>query len=186
MWIKAHTCEARCWLCVCLWHDSFTCETWFIYMCDMTLSCGDMTRSRVCQDSFICVAWLIHLCDMTDSSVWHDSCIYVIWLIHICDMTLARDMSDTHANRHTHACDRPGSWWRHNACVMSHMNECHYKIWMLYYAYGWVTTNVDDACNTYEWVTSHMFDRPSSWRRQDAHRRGQGAFDRGVYVCQVF
>ena len=33
------------------WHDSFTCVTWLIHMCDMT-------HSHVWHDSFICVQWL--------------------------------------------------------------------------------------------------------------------------------
>jgi len=48
-----------------VWHDSFTCVTWLIHMCDMT-------HSHVWHDSFTCVTWLIHMCDMTNSHVWLD------------------------------------------------------------------------------------------------------------------
>jgi len=41
-----------------------------------------MTHSYVWHDSFTCVTSLIHMCDMTHSYVWHDSFICVTWLIH--------------------------------------------------------------------------------------------------------
>jgi len=63
-----------------VWHDTFICVTWLIYMCDMT-------HSYVWHDSFICVTWLVRMCDMTHSCVWHDSFICVTWLILTCDMT---------------------------------------------------------------------------------------------------
>ena len=63
-----------------VWHDSFTCVTWLIHMCDVT-------HSYVWHDSFICATWLVHMCDMTHSYVWHDSFICVTWLVHICDAT---------------------------------------------------------------------------------------------------
>ena len=59
-------------------HNSFTCGTWLIHMCDMTHSYVDKPHSQVGHDSFICGTWLIHLCDMTHSYVRHDS--------FICDM----------------------------------------------------------------------------------------------------
>jgi len=39
-------------------------------------------------DSFTCVTWLISICDMTHSHVWHDLLVHVTWLISICDMTM--------------------------------------------------------------------------------------------------
>jgi len=72
------------------WHDSFTCVTWLIHMCDMT-------HSYVWQNSFICVTRLTDVCVMTHSYVWHDSSTILKWLVpiyhyipqlmHICDMT---------------------------------------------------------------------------------------------------
>ena len=54
------------------WHDSFTCVTWLIHVCDMT-------HSYVWHDSFTRVTWRIHMRDMTHLYVWHG--------IHMCDMT---------------------------------------------------------------------------------------------------
>jgi len=81
-----------------MWHDSFTCVTWFIQIGSISLWL------------FTCVTWLIHVCDITHmcdmthpdwvdiimnirkrdvthSSVWHDSCICVAWLMYTCDLT---------------------------------------------------------------------------------------------------
>ena len=63
-----------------VWHDSFICVTWLIYMCDMP-------HWNVWHDSFVCVTWLICMCDMTHLYVLHDSFVCVTWLICICDMT---------------------------------------------------------------------------------------------------
>jgi len=41
----------------------------------------------VWHDSFTCVTWRIHMCDMTHSYVWHDSCMCVTSLIHMRDVT---------------------------------------------------------------------------------------------------
>jgi len=64
-----------------VWHDSFTCVTWLIHMCDMT-------HSHVWHDSFTCVTWLIHMCDMTHAHVWDDSFACVTWLTNICSYFL--------------------------------------------------------------------------------------------------
>jgi len=44
-----------------VWHDSFLCVPWLIFMCAMTHSC-------VCHDSFLCVPWLIPMCAMHSPS----------------------------------------------------------------------------------------------------------------------
>jgi len=46
---------------LCVWHD-----TWHIHACDMNHAC-------VCHDSFTCLTWLVHLCDITptDGNVEH-------------------------------------------------------------------------------------------------------------------
>ena len=81
-------------ICTC---DSFMCETWLIYM-------GDMTHSYVRHDPFVCATWLVrktwlirtchdtfvgvcdlfmcvtrHIsrCHMTCSCVWHDSFVFM-------------------------------------------------------------------------------------------------------------
>jgi len=43
-----------------VWHDSFICTTWLIYM-------YDMPHLYVWHDSYTCVTWLIHMRDMTHS-----------------------------------------------------------------------------------------------------------------------
>jgi len=75
-----------------VWHDSFTCVTWRIYvnswhiyiwcgwfMSDMThfwmtsrICIRDMTMN-VCHDSFTCVTWRIYVCGITHFYVWHGS-----------------------------------------------------------------------------------------------------------------
>jgi len=85
----------------CVWHDSFTCVTWLLQMCDVTHSYAwcDVFHSYVWQDSwmydvyisFICVTGLmnlwrvyfIHMCDSTHecmtwlTTVWHVSRMFV-------------------------------------------------------------------------------------------------------------
>ena len=113
LYIPIHTCDMThsyvwhdpCVTCMAhsrLWHDSFICVTWPIYM-------FDMTHAYIWHKSFICVTFLLHNSDMTHSYIWHDSfnnawhdsfwtclqdfnCssdsfICVIWLIHTCDIT---------------------------------------------------------------------------------------------------
>jgi len=92
-----------------VWHDSFTCVTWLLCMCDMTplyvwcdsITCMtwlihmcDITPLYVWCDSFTCATWFIYMCEMTHSYVWkshsylwHGSIICATWLIYICDMT---------------------------------------------------------------------------------------------------
>ena len=74
--IMSHIYMSHCHKHEYVWHDSFTCVTWLIYMCDMM-------HSRVWTDSCIWVIWRIHMCDMTHLYVRHDSFIRVTWLLHI-------------------------------------------------------------------------------------------------------
>jgi len=74
------------------WHDSFTCVTWLIRMCDRT-------HLYAWYNAFWCVTWLIRMCicaqeaDCTENvttlgtCVWHDSFTCVTWLIRTCDRT---------------------------------------------------------------------------------------------------
>jgi len=79
-----------------VWHDSFMCETWLIYMCDITQSetwlihMCDITQSET---------WLIHMCDITQSETW---LIYMCditqsetWLIYMCDITQSDSSYDS-------------------------------------------------------------------------------------------
>jgi len=63
-------------LCVCrvVGHDSFTCLTWLIHMCEMT-------HSYVWHDSFIHITTLSHMCDTTCSNIWHDSFTCIFFLL---------------------------------------------------------------------------------------------------------
>jgi len=81
-------------MCVCVWHDSFTCVTCNIFACDMTAQCQDAPkylwrdpfvftgRNIPCTREifFIFITWRIHMCDMTHSrtrrwftNMWHNS-----------------------------------------------------------------------------------------------------------------
>jgi len=66
--------------------DAFLCETWLK---------RDMTPSHMWHNSFICVTWRIYMRDTTHSYVWHTACICVPWLTHICDTTHALVWQDT-------------------------------------------------------------------------------------------
>jgi len=84
-----------------VWHDSFICIPWLIYLCAITHWIWDESFVRVthhlcvwhdysdvCRDSFISVIWHTHMCAVTHSYVWHESSICVPpWLVHMCDMT---------------------------------------------------------------------------------------------------
>ena len=89
-------------------HDSFTCATWLIHMCDvtpsrvwhdpLTLSLAETgapslaygsSMHGVCVIStcvtcftFTCATWLMQICDMTHWQVWRYSFTCVTWLIH--------------------------------------------------------------------------------------------------------
>jgi len=78
-------CDLMRWYVICgmthayVWHDSFTCVTWLMFVLWSHLF-----------DTF---QYLSHMCD--------DSCIYVTWLIHMCDMTRTRSFAcATGANLH--------------------------------------------------------------------------------------
>ena len=53
-----------------MWHDSFICETWLVYMCDMS-------HVRVWHCTFTCTTWLPHMCHWTYLYVRHESFIFV-------------------------------------------------------------------------------------------------------------
>ena len=53
---------------------------WLIRMCRA------FTHMHTDHDSFTCVTWLIHMCDVTHSHVWRDSFTCVTWLIHMCQI----------------------------------------------------------------------------------------------------
>ena len=63
---------------LCVWHDSFMCATWLIYVCDMT-------HLYVWHDSARCVTWLMHMWDSARCVSWliHMSARFVSWLIHM-------------------------------------------------------------------------------------------------------
>jgi len=64
------------------WHDSLTCVTRPIHLCDMTHPYVWMTFLYVWHESCICVTWLSHVCDGT-----YFEFTYVTWLIHLCHET---------------------------------------------------------------------------------------------------
>jgi len=107
-----------------VWHDSSTCVTWLIHMCDMT-------HSHVWHDSLSCVTWLIVMCEMTHSHVWHDSFTFVTWLIHMCDMTHSHVWHDSLScvTWLMHMCDmtHPHVWvtWLIHMCDMTHCHVWH-------------------------------------------------------------
>jgi len=119
-----------------VWHDSFMCVTWLIYVCDMT-------HLRVWHDSFTCVAWLIYVCGMTHLCVWHDSFMCVAWLIYVCDMT--------------HLCVWHDSFmcvaWLIYVCGMTH---CHEYIFMYMYMYMYARVIMCDVRVMYACVTWHI------------------------------
>jgi len=106
-----------------VWHDSFTCVTWLIQMCDIThFKCVTWLISSVWHDSFRCVTRLIYMRDMTHSDVWRDS-------FHICDMThsyvwrvsFKHDTTHSHEWHDTFICVT----CRIRICVMTYSNVRH-------------------------------------------------------------
>ena len=71
-WLHSFTCDSFTWgshiphshgrhdLFTRVWHDSFTCVTWLIHMCEMT-------HSHVRHNSFTCMTWPIRCA----AGVWH-------------------------------------------------------------------------------------------------------------------
>jgi len=131
-------------------------------MCDMTHSCS------ICiAHVMIWVAWLIHMCDMTHPYVWHDSSRCVTWLIHICLTWLI------HMCERTHLCVSHGSFifvtWLIHTCGLQLasvlINEsCNTYEWVMTHVGERVShvrsgrvTHVNESCNTCEWVMSHIW-----------------------------
>jgi len=86
----SHSCVP--WLIHILWHDSFMCVSWLLYMCAMThlhVSHGNWTSVRhfALITTHLVVTCLVH--------VYHDSFIRVPWLLHICTMTHSYVCRDT-------------------------------------------------------------------------------------------
>jgi len=135
-----HFLFRKCLLYV--WHDSFICVTWLIYMCDMThlyVWCDSLT----CVTWLICmcdrerswysrhaplfdqnalmmrVTWLMNMCDVTRWYVWHDSFICVTWLIHMCDMTHSYLWQDSFVcvTWLIHMCDMTRWYVWHGSCI---------------------------------------------------------------------
>jgi len=105
--------ESDVWDDFPLWHDSFTCATWLLHMCDMT-------HPFVSRCSFICFTrltymkiifntnahWIRSLRRLPPACVWHDSFICVTWLMHTCDMT----QHDSFSDRLIHVRDMTHLW----------------------------------------------------------------------------
>jgi len=108
-------------------HDSFTCVTGLIYICDMAhytcvtrlIHMWDMTHAYVWHDSFVCVTWLKIMCDMTHQYVWQDSFMRVIKRIHVCDMNHSYVWHDSFicVTRLIHTCDKTLSYVWHDASM---------------------------------------------------------------------
>jgi len=65
-----------------VWHDSFTCVTWFMFTCDVTHTPEAAGWQNSGQQLYH-----IHSCDMTHTHLWHDSCMRVTWRIYTRDVT---------------------------------------------------------------------------------------------------
>jgi len=90
-----HVCAMTC---SCVWHDLFTCVTWFVHVCD-TSSWAQTCKcfpACVCHDWLIFVSRLVHVWAMTRPCVflcflgaimYIFPCMYVPWLVNVCDMT---------------------------------------------------------------------------------------------------
>jgi len=164
-WVMSHTGPSF-GHCFCLrpgnvvtgvWHDSFICVTWLMYMCGMAHSC-------VWHDSFLRVTWLIHVCDMTHSYVWHNSVINVTWLIYMYGTTHSCIWNVCEMTRAT----KSGAIYICKSHV-THMNvSCHPYEWVMSHTCIW-----NDSCDTtqsYVWRISFMFDMIHSYcsrRRSD-------------------
>ena len=120
------------------YHDSFTCVTCLIHMCDVTHSYVFLSHPYVSRDSFICVTWLVHmchtrvslcpwsayhvqllLCDMTHSYVWHDSCVCVTW--HV----VARIHYMCHRWVTWHNMNESCNWRRHLTGILVLIRHCN-------------------------------------------------------------
>ena len=70
---------------LCVWHDSFVCETWLVHAQDLRVTSCTTKHAIACvtHDSFMRVTWLLRVCDMAPSCEWHDSFVCVTWLLHV-------------------------------------------------------------------------------------------------------
>jgi len=99
-----------------IWHDSFICATWLIYMCDM-IHMRDMAH-RCNMAVYKCDK--IHCCwhkgphsfwnDVVSYLMWHDSFKCATWLIHICDKIHMRNMTHT-CDMAVYKCDKIHCCW---------------------------------------------------------------------------
>jgi len=78
-----------------VWHDSFTCVSWFLHMCDVT-------HPYMSRDSFVCMAWLIHTCVTWLLHVWHDSFICETWLSCVTQTCILQTYSNVWHNSSIH------------------------------------------------------------------------------------
>ena len=104
-----------------LWHDSFTCVPWLIYVCDIT-------HSRACHDSCTCVTWFIHTCDMTRSHVCHDfvdafTCATSAVYVYLWDITHSNVWHDLfkRVTWHIQTCDM-----YHSNAIFAHLTRAVY------------------------------------------------------------
>jgi len=109
----------HCYVC----NDSFTCvsvcverererERETLHMCDMW------------HDSCTCVTWLIHVCDKTHLHVWLDSCTCVTWRIQMCAMTHVHLWNEPRTHHRTHWHVWRVTWLMH-MCEMTHSHVWH-------------------------------------------------------------
>jgi len=175
-----------------VWHDSFTCVTWLIYMCDMT-------HLHVWHDSFTCVIWLIYMCDMTHLHVWHDSFTRVPWLIYMCDITHLYAWHDSSIVLHT--CDMTHSHTNTRvkcaatallsalSWVMTHSHVWHDSstcvTWLIYMCFAHVTwlIYICDMTHLHAWHDSSIFLHTCDMTHSQANTRVKCAFTAWLSAC---
>jgi len=150
-------------------HDSYTCVTWLIHICDMT-------HSHMWHDSSTSVAWRIHLCDMTQTTVY--TC--AAWRIYLCDTILSRHVWMSHVIYVDESCQicewvMSRMWLSHvtqvyESCHMGHMNSnkschagvpsCTVHLCDMMHIPTWrisLKSHMSESCHTYERAMSHMW-----------------------------